>query len=141
MKIIAATLLTIVISELRNTGPQPSESTFFLKDMPWIGFNIESCVSYVRSLILIDNLKLNDDKTEFPIICTAQQLEKVDMNFCQRGRLQDSSCAYCKESLFVGLLQAVHGKFVVLHFSICTTYDASGNFSLKSQLRLSFMPL
>lgn len=68
---------------------------------PWIGFNMESCVSDVRSLMLIDNRKLNDDKTEFPIIGTAQQVEKFDIPFCQRWQLLHSSRAYRKESLFV----------------------------------------
>ena len=64
--------------------------------------------------MLIDNRKLDDDKTEFLIFGTAQQLEKVDIPFCQRGQLRHFSCACWKESLFVVLPQAVHGIFQLL---------------------------
>lgn len=64
--------------------------------------------------MLIDNRKLDDDKTECPIFGTAQQLEKVDIPFCQRGQLRHSCCACWKESLFVVLPQAVHGIFQLL---------------------------
>ena len=39
---------------------------------------MEDCIRDIRSWVLNNNLKLNDDKTEFLIIGTPQQLEKLD---------------------------------------------------------------
>ena len=40
--------------------------------------SMEDCIRDIRSWMLNNNLKLNDDKTEFLIIGTPQQLEKLD---------------------------------------------------------------
>ena len=40
---------------------------------------MEDCIRDIRSWMLNNNLKLNDDKTEFLIIGTPQQLEKLDI--------------------------------------------------------------
>ena len=39
---------------------------------------MEDCIRDIRFWMLNNDLKLNDDKTEFLIIGTAQQLEKLD---------------------------------------------------------------
>ena len=39
--------------------------------------NMEDCIRDIRFWMLNNDLKLNDDKTEFLIIATAQQLEKL----------------------------------------------------------------
>ena len=41
---------------------------------------IERCIGDIPNWMLNDNLKLNDDKTEFMIIGTLQQLAKVSIN-------------------------------------------------------------
>ena len=41
---------------------------------------IERCIEDIRDWMLNDKLKLNDDKTEFMIIGTSQQLTKVSIN-------------------------------------------------------------
>ena len=38
---------------------------------------VERCIEDIRNWVLNDKLKLNDDKTEFMIIGTSQQLAKV----------------------------------------------------------------
>ena len=40
---------------------------------------MESCVDDILSWMLTDSLKLNDDKSEFLIIGTPQQLAKIDI--------------------------------------------------------------
>ena len=40
--------------------------------------NMEECIRDIRFWMLDNDLKLNDDKTEFLIIGTSQQLEKLD---------------------------------------------------------------
>ena len=40
--------------------------------------NMEGCIRDIRFWMLNNDLKLNDNKTEFLIIGTAQQLEKLD---------------------------------------------------------------
>ena len=39
--------------------------------------SMEKCIDQLRTWMLIDKLKINDDKTEFMIIGTKQQLEKI----------------------------------------------------------------
>ena len=43
------------------------------------------CISDIRSWMISDNLMLNDDKTEFLIIGTRQQLAKVNINCTRVG--------------------------------------------------------
>ena len=40
--------------------------------------NMEDCITDIRSWMLNNDLKFNDDKTEFLIIGSSQQLEKLD---------------------------------------------------------------
>ena len=40
--------------------------------------NTEDCITDIRSWMLNNDLKFNDDKTEFLIIGSSQQLEKLD---------------------------------------------------------------
>ena len=41
---------------------------------------MERCISDIRTWMLTDKLKLNDDKTEFMLIGTKQQLSKVNID-------------------------------------------------------------
>ena len=45
----------------------------------------ERCIEDIRDWMLNDKLKLNDDKTEFIIIGTSQQLAKVSINILRVG--------------------------------------------------------
>ena len=40
--------------------------------------NLEDCIRDIRFWMLNNDLQFNDDKTEFPIIGTSQQVEKLD---------------------------------------------------------------
>ena len=46
---------------------------------------VERCIEDIRNWMLNDKLKLNDDKTEFMIIGTSQQLAKVSINSLRVG--------------------------------------------------------
>ena len=46
---------------------------------------VERCIEDIRNWVLNDKLKLNDDKTEFMIIGTSQQLAKVSINSLRVG--------------------------------------------------------
>ena len=46
---------------------------------------VEWCIEDIRNWMLNDKLKLNDDKTEFMIIGTSQQLAKVSINSLRVG--------------------------------------------------------
>ena len=107
---------------------------------------MENCISDICPKMLMDSPKLNDNKTEFLIIGTLQELEKVDIPFVS---MCNSNCpnvaARNFSSWFDSRLSMAKRitKFVpyYFHFSFCTTYDISGNTSLKSQLRLSSLSL
>ena len=46
---------------------------------------MQSCIVDIRKWMLQDRLKLNDDKTEFIVIGTRQQLAKVNLDSLQVG--------------------------------------------------------
>ena len=46
---------------------------------------VERCIEDIRDWLLNDKLKLNDNKTEFIIICTSQRLVKVSINTLRVG--------------------------------------------------------
>ena len=47
---------------------------------------MEKCIDELRTWMLIDKLKINDDKTEFMIIGTKQQLEKISAQTLTIGK-------------------------------------------------------
>ena len=49
--------------------------------------SMTDCISEIRSWMISDNLMLNDDKTEFLIIGTRQQLDKVNINCIRVGSI------------------------------------------------------
>jgi len=60
---------------------------------------VERCIEDIRGCMLNDKLKLNDDKTEFIIIGTSQQLAKVHC-ICQCSSCRGCSyhsCVVCRE--------------------------------------------
>ncbi len=46
---------------------------------------LENCIDYIKTWMLSDKLKLNDGKTDFFIIGTRQQLEKVNFDTFRIG--------------------------------------------------------
>ncbi|CAH3028999.1 unnamed protein product [Porites evermanni] len=48
---------------------------------------MERCISGIRTWMLTDKLKLNDDKTEFMLIGTKQQLSKVNIDCLTVGSI------------------------------------------------------
>ena len=46
---------------------------------------MQNCIAYIRKWMLQERLRLNDDKTEFIIIGTRQQLAKVNIDSMQVG--------------------------------------------------------
>ena len=48
---------------------------------------MERCILDIRTWMLTDNLKLNDDKTEFMLIGTKQQLSKVNLDSLTVGNI------------------------------------------------------
>ena len=46
---------------------------------------LQDCISSIRAWMLVDKLKLNDDKTEIIIIGTRAQLQKIDIKNLQVG--------------------------------------------------------
>ena len=54
-------------------------------------FAIEDCVAAIRSWMSEDKLKLNDDKTEFLLVGTKQQLAKVCIKDIKVGCVEISS--------------------------------------------------
>ena len=67
------TQLYVSFSRNRST-----DADFAIKSMT-------DCISVIRSWMILDNLMLNDDKTEFLIISTRQQLAKVNINCIRVG--------------------------------------------------------
>ena len=54
-------------------------------DADFVINSMTDCISDIRSWMISDNLMLNDDKTEFLIIGTRQQLAKVNINCIRVG--------------------------------------------------------
>ena len=50
---------------------------------------MENCIKDICSWVLSDKLKLNDNKTEFLIIGTSQQLAKVDISIAPCKRIHE----------------------------------------------------
>ncbi|CAH3024975.1 unnamed protein product [Porites evermanni] len=48
---------------------------------------MERCISDIRTWMLTDKLKLNDEKTEFMLIGTKQQLSQVNIDFLTVGSI------------------------------------------------------
>ena len=46
------------------------------------------CISEIREWMIVNKLKLNDDKTEFIIFGCRQQLSKIGKVFINIGRIQ-----------------------------------------------------
>ena len=57
---------------------------------------MEACINDIKKWMLADRLKINDDKTEFLVIGTRQQLEKVNIDSINVGTVEVSSSSEVK---------------------------------------------
>ena len=57
---------------------------------------MEACINDIRKWMLADRLKINDDKTEFLVIGTRQQLAKVNIDSINVGTVEVSSSSEVK---------------------------------------------
>lgn len=64
---------------------------------------MENCIDDIKRWMLADKLKLNDDNTEFIIIGTRQQLEKVTFNTPHVGNTYMTSLSHAKNLGSAGL--------------------------------------
>ena len=60
--------------------------------------NLQACIMDIRTWMVQNKLQLNDAKTEFLIIGTCAQLNKVTINDLQRGEVK-VSVVYCVRNL------------------------------------------
>ena len=94
--------------------------------------------------MLNDNPQLHGNKTEFLIIGTPQQLEKVEIMSIRVGNSDVYPVPTARNlgSWFDSIgcpSRSILQRSAFLHFSICTTYDASGIIYHKPPPRHSFM--
>ena len=59
------------------------------------------CIMDLRKWMIRDRLMLNDDKTEFLLLGTMQQLAKVDINSITVGDFVVDTKPVCQESRFL----------------------------------------
>ena len=94
---------------------------------------MEACIADIQTWMLSDKLKLNSAKTEFLIIATRQQLEKVEVTQLQVGCSSIKPSATAVRNL--GASRSTHDlicwttsiKLVVRHFIIFITSVELGN--------------
>ena len=101
--------------------------------------NMEDCIRDIRFWMLNNDLKFNDDKTEFLIIGSSQQLEKLD-NISIRVGDSDIHPVPSREILVVGLILGcpwhhTSQNSVPLHFTIFIIFVGSESIFHGSQLR------
>ena len=84
----------IASTRIRETHAYADDAQLYLSSSPDLGTNhtdevvaMERCISNIRMWVLMDKLKLNDDKTEFMLIGTKQQLSKVNIDSLTVGSI------------------------------------------------------
>ena len=100
---------------------------------------MEHCISDIRSSMHHDKLKLNDEKTEFLLIGTCDQLAKVSINSITVGSVEVSSAGEARDFVW-GLIQSLQCLLILIrrveqHFSNFTIFASSQNSYLKKALR------
>ena len=98
------------------------------------------CISDVRSWMISDNLMLNDDKTEFLILGTKQQLAKANIDNIKVGSANVSPVPVVRNlgSWFDSqLTMSSHISKLCsqLHFTTCIIFDAYASIYLKKLRR------
>ncbi|CAH3167738.1 unnamed protein product, partial [Porites evermanni] len=69
---------------------------------------MEKCIDAVRKWMIQDRLMINDDKTEFLLVGTRQQLDKLDSCSITVGnnRISPSPCKYLSRDSLITLVHA-----------------------------------
>ncbi len=80
--------------------------------------NMEKCISIIKDFLLENRMKVNDDKTEFLIIGTANKLKKVSFNDIKIGQVQIKAVKMAKN---LGLMYDCEGKLIQQVSNICKT--------------------
>ena len=59
---------------------------------------LKMCISEIKEWMILNKLKLNDDKMEFIVFGSRQQLSKIGKVSINIGRVQITTSRSCKES-------------------------------------------
>ena len=85
----ASKLFSVLEDHLPNVHAYADDSQLYISFKPDAGADqsaavtaMQNCIDDVKRWMLADKLKLNDDKTEFILIGTRQQLEKLTSAPC-----------------------------------------------------------
>ena len=97
---------------------------------------MERCISDIRTWMLTDKLKLNDDKTEFMLIGTKQQLSKVNIDCLTVGSIDVVPVTVARNlgtwfDSNLNLQEQIH-KTCKSGFSIYTIFGVSENICPRS---------
>ena len=65
---------------------------------------VQNCIKDIRTWMTVDKLKLNEDKTEFIVIGTPAQLNKVRISQLTIGHMQVFQLSLLSEILDLGLI-------------------------------------
>lgn len=96
---------------------------------------LENCILDVRAWIREDMLWLNDDKTEFLLIGSRQQLAKVSINSIKVGEARVAPVS----ASWNGICLLIYSKLREAHSSISITFVISGNTSQRRILNSWFI--
>jgi exonuclease III len=78
--------------------------------------NMEECISTIRDFLLENRMKLNDGKTEFLIMGTANKLKKVNFDEIKIGQVQIKAAKKAKN---LGVMYDCEGKLIQQVSNIC----------------------
>ena len=102
--IYASKLFEVVKTSLPIAHAYANDSQLYLSFKPDSGLSeteaitsMERCIKAVRAWMLKDKLKLNEEKTEFLVIGTQQQLDKVSLDEMTIGHSKVKTDNYYSE--------------------------------------------
>ena len=109
-KLYTSRLFDIIQTHLPEVHCFADDTELYLSFSPSNAINqlsaigaMESCVDDIRSWMFTDSLKLNDDKSEFLIIGTPQQLAKIDIGSIRVGNCNVSTATSALQSTIFGV--------------------------------------
>ena len=97
---------------------------------------LENCILDVPAWMREDMLWLNDDKTEFLLIGSRQQLAKVSINSIKAGEANVVPVSASRN----GICLLIYPNLAEAHSTISITFVISGNTSQRRILNSWFMP-
>ena len=96
---------------------------------------LENCILDVPAWMKEDMLWLNDDKTEFLLIGSRQQLAKVSINIIKAGEANVAPVPASRN----GICLLIYPNLAEAHSTISITFVVSGNTSQRRILNSWFM--